>query len=202
VRVFDIGKKDGPEIVSDRVLTVPNLLSLARIAALPIIYLDLVAGRLIRALVLLGVFAATDWLDGYLARRFDQVSKLGKVLDPTSDRILFVVVGIGFVVADLLPLWALLVLLARDLLVLVIGGVLLLRGAPVPDVTKLGKAATFGLMWAFPVLLLAAIVGDGPTDPEPILHTLAWLTLGICTVLYYLAALDYARTLLRPRDNS
>jgi hypothetical protein len=99
VRVFDIGKKDGPEIVSDRVLTVPNLLSLARIAALPIIYLDLVAGRLIRALVLLGVFAATDWLDGYLARRFDQVSKLGKVLDPTSDRILFVVVAHGWVEA-------------------------------------------------------------------------------------------------------
>lgn len=200
MRVFDIGKKDGPEQVSDRVLTVPNLLSFARIAVLPVIYLDLVAGRLVRALVLLAVFAATDWLDGYLARRFDQVSKLGKLLDPTSDRILFVVVGVGFVVADLLPLWALVVLLVRDLAVVIVGGVLILRGARPPDVTRLGKTATFGLMWAFPTFLLAAIVGDGAADPEPILYTLAWVTFLVNTVLYYLAAVDYARTLLRARD--
>lgn len=200
MRVFDIGAKDGPQTVSDRVVTVPNLLSFARLAALPIIYLDLVTDRYVRALVLLAVFAATDWLDGYVARRFDQVSKLGKLLDPISDRVLFLVVGVGFVVADLLPLWALLLLLVRDVAVLLVGGVLLARGASPPEVTRLGKAATFGLMWAFPTFLVAAIAGDGPTDPQPVLQAAAWITFLVHTVLYYLAAAGYARTLASQRD--
>jgi cardiolipin synthase (CMP-forming) len=197
MRVFDIGAKDEPQEVSQRILTIPNLLSFARLAALPLIYIDLVDGRYVRALVVLSIFALTDWFDGYLARRLDQVSELGKLLDPISDRALFIVVGIGFVVADLLPLWALLVLLARDVAVLVVGGVLLLRGAEPPEVTRLGKTATFGLMFAFPLFLIAAIVGDGPSDPQPLIQALAWFTFIVNTVLYYLSALDYGRTLLR-----
>jgi cardiolipin synthase (CMP-forming) len=198
VRIFDIGTKDEPGEISNRVLTVPNLLSFARLAVLPVIYLDLVDDRLLRAFVLLAVFAATDWLDGYIARRFDQVTRLGQLLDPTSDRVLFIVVGIGFVVAGIVPLWVVLLLLARDLAVMLVGGVLLLRGrSQLPEVTRVGKAATFGLMWAFPTWLLAAIVGDGPSDPQPVLHVLAWVTYLINVVLYYLAALGYARTVLR-----
>jgi cardiolipin synthase (CMP-forming) len=180
-------------------VTVPNALSVARLAILPIIYLDLVEGRLLRAFVLLAIFATTDWFDGYLARRFDQVTKLGTLLDPISDRVLFVVVGIAFVVSGLLPLWALVVLLVRDLAVLVLGGVLLLRGTSPPAVTRTGKAATFGLMWAFPTFLLAAVVGDGVDDPQPFLLLLAWLFYGINVVLYYLAAGQYAAELLRRR---
>jgi cardiolipin synthase (CMP-forming) len=197
MRVFDIGAKDEPQEASQRILTIPNLLSFARLAALPLIYIDLVDGRYVRALVVLSVFALTDWFDGYLARRLDQVSELGKLLDPISDRALFIVVGIGFVVAGLLPLWALLVLLARDVAVLVVGGLLLVRGAHPPEVTRLGKAATFGLMFAFPTFLVAAIVGDGPSDPQPVIQALAWFTFIVNTVLYYLSALDYGRTLLR-----
>jgi cardiolipin synthase (CMP-forming) len=197
MRVFDIGQKQGPEVVSDRILTVPNLLSFARLAVLPLIYLDLVGDRFVRAFVLLVVFGATDWLDGYIARRFDQTSRLGKLLDPLSDRILFVVVGVGFVVAGLLPLWALVVLLIRDVGVLIGGAILVARGATPPEVTKLGKASTFGLMWAFPLFLAAAIAGDGSTQPQPLLHTLAWITFVINTVLHYLAALGYAKTLAR-----
>ncbi len=197
MRVFDIGQKEGPEVVSDRVLTIPNLLSFARLAVLPVIYLGLLGDRFVRAFVLLAVFGATDWLDGYIARRFDQTSKLGKLLDPLSDRILFVVVGVGFVVTDLLPLWALVVLLVRDVGVLIGGSVLVARGASPPEVTKLGKASTFGLMWAFPTFLLAAIVGDGAADPEPTLQAIAWVTFLVNTVLHYLSALGYAKTLLR-----
>ena len=197
MRVFDIGAKDGPQEASDRILTIPNLLSFARIAILPVIYLDLTSGRFVRAFVLLAVFATPDWFDGYLARRFDQITKLGALLDPISDRFLFVVVGIGFVVADLLPLWALLVLLARDAAVMAVGLFLLVRGAPTPEVTKVGKAATFGLMWAFPTFLVAAIVGDGPADPQPALQALAWFTYLTNTVLYYVSALGYARTVWR-----
>ncbi|MCC5948392.1 MAG: CDP-alcohol phosphatidyltransferase family protein [Nitriliruptoraceae bacterium] len=195
MRIFDIGAREG-QTASDRILTVPNLLSLARIAILPVVYLDLVAGRLVRAFVLLAIFATTDWLDGYLARRLDQITRLGTLLDPISDRILFVVVGIGFVVSDLLPLWALIVLLVRDAAVLLVGGGLLLRGASPPAVTRIGKAATFGLMWAFPTFLVAAIAGDGASAPQPVVQTIAWGSLIVSTVLYYLSAGQYAREVL------
>jgi cardiolipin synthase (CMP-forming) len=197
MRVFDIGAKEGQAEPSDRIVTVPNLLSLARIAVLPVVYLDLVNGRLLRALVLLLIFASTDWFDGYLARRLDQITKLGTLLDPISDRILFVVVGVGFVVADLLPLWALIVLLIRDAGVLLVGGVLLLRGARPPTVTRIGKVATFGLMLAFPLFLLAAILGDGAIDPQPAVQVLAWFTYLVNTALYYVAAGQYGWEIVR-----
>jgi cardiolipin synthase (CMP-forming) len=199
VRIFDIGAREG-QSASSRVVTVPNALSLARIAILPVVYLDLVGGRLLRAFVLLAVFAASDWLDGYLARRLDQITKLGTLLDPISDRILFVVVGIGFVMSDLLPLWALVILLVRDGLVLLVGGVLLLRGSSPPAVTRIGKAATFGLMWAFPTFLLAAIAGGGATSPQSVLQGLAWLFFVVATVLYYLAAGQYGLEVLGRRS--
>ena len=197
MRVFDIGAKDEPQQASDRILTIPNALSLARLLVLPLIYLDLVDGRLVRAFVLLVVFAATDWLDGYLARRLDQISRIGTLLDPISDRALFLVVGFGFVLSGLLPLWALVVILIRDVAVLLVGGVLLLRGVSTPAVTKIGKAATFGLMWAFPTFLLAGIVGDGAADPQPLLQGLGWLFYGVSTVLYYVSAGQYAVEVLR-----
>jgi cardiolipin synthase (CMP-forming) len=194
MRVFDIGQKDGPQEVSSRILTVPNLLSFARLAVLPIVYLDLVEGRLLRAFVLLVVFASTDWLDGYIARRFDQLSELGRILDPISDRILFVVVGIGFIVSGLLPLWAVLLILLRDLFVGGAGVVMLARGVEVPAVTRLGKAATFGLMFALPTFLLAAIVGDGVEDPNALLWWIGWATYASNIVLYWLSAFGYLRT--------
>ena len=199
MRVFDIGAKDGPEQVSDRILTIPNLLSFARLAVLPIVYLDLVSGQHLRALVLLVVFTATDWFDGYLARRFDQITKLGKFLDPFSDRVLFVVVGLGFGVGGLLPWWAVLLLLARDLVLLVVVAIGVSRGRSRPEVTRLGKSATFTLMFALPAFLIASIVGDGPADPQPVLQLIAWALYWLGAVMYWLAAADYARSLARPQ---
>ncbi len=196
MRVFDIGGGDEPAAVSDAVLTVPNVISLARLAALPLIYLDLVGGRETRALVLLAVFAATDWLDGYLARRLDQVSRLGALLDPVSDRALFIVVGVGFVVAGIVPLWAIVVLLLRDGLVTLVGGVLLLRGARTPEVTRVGKVSTFGLMFALVGFLLAAVVGEGAGAPDPVIEVISWAVFAVSIVLHYVSALGYARTVL------
>ena len=143
------------------------------------------------------VFAATDWLDGYLARRLDQISRVGTLLDPISDRALFVVVGIAFVVSGLLPLWALVVVLVRDVAVLVVGGALLLKGAATPAVTRIGKAATFGLMWAFPTFLFAGIVGGGVDTPQPVLRGIGWAFFAVSVVLYYVAAGQYAADVLR-----
>ena len=197
MRIYDVGGGDEPRIASRRVLTIPNLLSFARLAVLPFVYLDLANDRFTRAFVLVAVFAATDWLDGYLARRLDQVTELGTLLDPISDRVLFVVVGVGFVVSGLLPLWAVLILVVRDVLVGAAGVALLVRGATPPPVTRLGKTATFGLMWALPMFLLAAAVGEGAAAPQPVLHALAWVLFAINAVLYWLSAFDYARTLRR-----
>ena len=199
MRVFDIGAKDGPQHVSNRLLTVPNLLSLARIAVLPLVYLDLVEGRLTRALVLVIVFASTDWFDGFLARRLDQVTRLGQLLDPISDRLLFVVVGVGFVVADLLPLAALLAVLGRDVVVMALGAALLAAGRRPPAVSRTGKTATFGLMIAFPLFLVAAVLGDGIQAPQPVVQAVAWITFAVHVVLYYLAAFGYARVVARER---
>lgn len=194
MRVFDVGKKDGPEVVSDRILTIPNLLSFVRLLALPWIFVDLTSEppRLLRAFVVLAVFAATDWFDGYLARTLDQTSKLGKLLDPISDRLLVIVVGLAMVLAGLVPLWAVLVLLARDVIVLGGGLFLLSRGLQAPAVTRIGKAATFGLMFAFPTFILAAVLGAGVDDPQPAVRAFAWFTYATNTVLYYLAAGQYA----------
>ncbi len=192
MRVFDIGARDTPQEATDRILTVPNALSLARLLVLPFIYLDLVDGRFLRAFVLLVVFAATDWLDGYLARRLDQITRFGTLLDPISDRALFLVVGLGFVMTELLPLWALLAVVLRDVAVLAVGGVLLLRGTRPPAVTRIGKIATFGLMWAFPTWLLAAAVGDGAADPQAVLQVIGWAFYGVSIVLYYVSAGQYA----------
>lgn len=198
MRLFDIGGHDDrPEVVTERVLTVPNVLSVLRLAALPVIYVDLVGDRLVRALSVLAVFAATDWLDGYIARRYGQISKLGTVLDPISDRLLVAVVGIAMIVADLVPWWAIAVLLARDLAVGVAGLVLLGRGRQPPAVTRIGKSATFGLLFALPLFVLAALVGDGVADSEPVTRTVAWALYAVSTALYYLAAVQYARA-LRP----
>jgi cardiolipin synthase (CMP-forming) len=200
VRVFDIGGPESPREASDRVLTIPNALSLARIAVLPLVLLDLLEGRFGRALVLLLLIGASDWFDGYLARVLDQRTRLGAVLDPIGDRVVFVVVGVGLVLADLLPLWVLVVLLARELAVLVVGLVLLLAGRSIPETSRLGKVATSGLMLSITGLVAAAAFGDGAADPLGWLQVIAWGGLAINLALTYLATLGYARAALRPRS--
>jgi cardiolipin synthase (CMP-forming) len=184
--VFSHGSRGDPEVTHDRVLTIPNLISLVRVLALPFVYLDIVGGNEGRALVVLGVIASTDWVDGYIARRFDQVSRIGKLFDPISDRLLIIVVGIAMVVGGIIPLWALLVLVARDLVVLLGGAVLLLRDLAPPPVTDLGKAATFGLMFILTTFLFAAAFDSAQ------LHQAAWVGLLCFTLLYYLSAGQYA----------
>ncbi|MEX1177809.1 MAG: CDP-alcohol phosphatidyltransferase family protein [Nitriliruptor sp.] len=196
MRVYDIGGRDDrPQEASGRIWTWANGLSFVRLLALPIIYLDLVNERWTRAFVLLVVFSATDWFDGYLARRLDQMTKLGKMLDPISDRLLFIVVGVAFIVAGLLPLWAVLVLLVREVLVLGIGVLMMSRGRRPPDVSRLGKTATFGLMASLPVFILARVFADASGDPNTALLAIAWFGLGVNAVLSWLAALGYVRVL-------
>jgi cardiolipin synthase len=193
VRLFDAGKQEGqPEEVSSAILTIPNVLSLLRLLSLPVVYHYLTTDRLGLGLLLGFIFGATDWVDGYVARRFNQVTKLGKLLDPFSDRIFIVVVGFAMVVAELIPLWAVLIVLARDAAILLGGLAMLGRGIQPPAVTRVGKAATFGLMWSFPAFILSGFWGGTVADPQMLLRLMAWSMFFSALVLYYLAAWQYA----------
>ncbi len=194
MRVFAVGARDDARPPDDRVLTVPNVLSLARLAALPLLWADLTAGRFGRALVVLGLSAATDWFDGYLARRLDQRTRLGALLDPLGDRLLLLVAGVGLVAAGILPWWPVVLLVAREGTVGLAGAVLVARGRTVPETSRLGKAATFGLLWALPLLLAAAWAGEGAAAPQPVLAALGWTALLVNLALSYVTAVGYARS--------
>jgi cardiolipin synthase (CMP-forming) len=137
-----------------QVLTLPNLITLARLACLPV-FLWLLFGKEDRAAAaaLLALLGITDWVDGYLARHLGQVTELGKVLDPVADRLLFLVGAGGILIDGSVPAWFAVTVLVRETLV---GGatlVLAALGARRIDVTWFGKAGTFGLMIAFPLFL-------------------------------------------------
>lgn len=197
MRLYDLGG-DGSEQASNRILTVPNLLSLARLGILPFLYLELVNGRLARGLAVGVVFGLTDFVDGYVARRFDQVTRLGQLLDPLSDRLFIITIGVGLVVTGLLPWWPVAAVVARDVALLVASVVLLGRGARPPAVTRLGKTATFGLMWSFVPLIASGFVGS-VDDPQPVLHGVGVGLLVASVGLYYVVAVDYARQLRAAR---
>jgi cardiolipin synthase len=145
-----------PGLFSPPVLTIPNLITVLRLCCLPL-FLWLLLGQQHRvaAAVLLGVLGATDWVDGWVARRFNQVSELGKVLDPTADRLLFIVSMVGIIIDGAVPLWFCLAIVVREVL---LGGtlvVLTMLGMERFPVTWWGKTGTFLLMFAVPGLLLA-----------------------------------------------
>ena len=197
MRLYDHGG-DGTERVSNRILTVPNLLSLARLLILPWLYVEVASGQLLRGLVIGFVFAATDYVDGYVARRFDQVTRLGQLLDPLSDRLFIGTVLVALVVSGLLPWWIVAAVIVRDLALLVTGLVLLGRGSGPPPVSRLGKTATFGLMWAFAPLLASGFVGT-PTDPQPVLYAVGLGLLVLSTLVYYVVAVGYGRQIVAAR---
>ena len=167
----------------DRILTIPNLITLVRLACLPV-FLWLLFGREHRAAAawLLAAIGTTDFLDGYIARRFNQMSNLGKILDPVADRLLFFV-GAGGILADgSVPAWVAIVVLVRETLVAGATLVLAALGARRIDVTWFGKAGTFGLMVAFP-LFLASHSTLGWADTAEVLAWIAAIP-GLALSLY------------------
>ncbi|MGA8296017.1 MAG: CDP-alcohol phosphatidyltransferase family protein [Acidimicrobiales bacterium] len=177
---------------SDRIWTVPNAITICRL---------FLAGGFVAALfaahdralafVLLGIAGATDFFDGYLARRIGQVTTVGKIIDPSVDRLVLVTAVIASAVYGAIPVWLCAVVVARD--ALVSGTVLVLAalGAARIDVNRYGKAGTFGLMCAFPLMIL----GDGQSLFDDVMKVLAWVCavpalslLAVATALYIPAA--------------
>jgi cardiolipin synthase len=134
---------------TDRVLTIPNAISFARIALIPVFVLLIVdRDTTFLGLMLFVVVVASDWIDGAIARATGQVSELGKVLDPVADRLAIAAGLIALVVRGAFPLWAALLMLVRDALVLLVGLFLLSALRARIEVRYVGKVATFSLMVA------------------------------------------------------
>jgi cardiolipin synthase (CMP-forming) len=181
----------------DRILTAPNVITMLRLLCIPLfLWLLFGAHRQTAAAVLLAVLGATDWVDGYVARRYGQVSTFGKVFDPTADRLLVGTAVISIMVYGAVPLWFGLATIARE--VLVSGMVILLAamGAARIDVLWVGKAGTFGLMFAYPTFLL----GYGDAGWQEPIRVIGWVTGLIGLALAWWAAGSYiapARRALR-----
>ncbi len=173
----------------DRVLTVPNLLSMLRLAGVPL-FLWLVLGpeEDVWALVVLAVSGFTDYLDGNLARRFNQTSALGQVLDPVADRLYILAVVIGLALRDIIPWWVAIILPLRDALLWGLVPFLRTRGYSSLPVHFLGKAATFNLLYAFPLLLL----GDGEGTVATLAQVFGWAFAFWGIGLYWWAGVLYA----------
>jgi cardiolipin synthase len=179
--------------VSSRILTVPNVLSFIRLLLVPVFFVFIVVGHDFLALLLLVVSSITDYVDGQIARRFNQVTRLGQLLDPAADRLLILAALIGLSIRDVIPWWLAAVIVARDLMLIVLGVTLANHGyGPLP-VHHLGKFATFCLFYALPILMLGQAF-----------HQLEWITVPIGwafalwgAFLYWWAGVLYLRETVR-----
>lgn len=176
------------EVQTDRILTIPNLLSFARLLGVPLfLWLILVPKADGWAIVLLIVAGATDWLDGKIARATGQISRLGQILDPLADRLYILATLLGLLLRDIIPLWLVLILLLRDAMLLMTVPALRRAGLTALPVHFLGKAATFNLLYAFPLLLL----GAGDSSFSFAAKVIGWAFVIWGTALYWWAGLLY-----------
>lgn len=152
-------------VISTRVFTVPNILSFLRLGLVPVFLWFIVTAEDVLALVVLVVSSISDYLDGVIARRFNQITRLGQLLDPAADRLFIFAALIGLSVREILPWWLTVIIIGRDVMLGVLGVILANHGyGPLP-VHHLGKVATFCLFYALPIIML----GQAFTD-------IAWLT--------------------------
>ncbi len=172
-----------------RQLNLPNAITASRIALIFVFGYLLITHRDGWAIAVLAIAGVSDFLDGYLARKWNQATELGRILDPAADRILTVVVVLGLAVRHIIPWWLVVILLARDLVV----GLALLwgkhHGLPAPQVTFMGKTATFVLYVALPLAYLAFERWDA-------VHTVAIILAVAGAVLYWASGLGYVRSVI------
>lgn len=183
---MDPTRVDAP--AAGRVLTIPNLISFARLLGVPLfLYLFLGADLVGAAVAVLAIGGTTDWVDGYLARRLGQVSRLGELLDPLADRLYILATLIAFTLQGVVPWVFTGALLLREAVLLVTLLVLRRYGYGPPPVHYVGKTATFILLMAFPMLLLARASSAAAPIAGPSGWALAWWGL----VLYWVAGVFY-----------
>ena len=196
MRLFDAGQRgDTPAVMSQRIWTAANVITFVRLAGLPLfVWLMLGPNAYGLAFATLAVVAATDWIDGYVARRFNQVTRLGQLMDPLIDRALLVTASITLALVGFLPLPVLILLVARDVAV-VGGGFVLFKGFPPIPVSRTGKFATACLLAGVPGFLLGNMRWPGA---ETFL-AMAWVVTIVGLTAYYIGAAQYVRVALALR---
>ena len=152
-----MASKSVPPYDTDRVWTLPNVLSFLRLAGVPLVLWLILGPQADRlAVLVLALSGLTDWLDGYLARAWHQTSRVGQMLDPIADRLYILAVLIALALREIVPWWLAVIVVGRDVLVAFLVPILKTRGYSSLPVHFLGKVATFCLLYAFPLVLLGS----------------------------------------------
>ena len=194
MRFIGAGSRPGrPQVDHDLVFTVPNLLTVLRFMGVPLfIWLVLAEKEYGYAVLVLAVMAGTDWVDGYVARRFDQASKLGRVMDPLADRLALIAVAVTLVIAGVVHWLYLAALVVPDAVLLVLT-LFYFHGHPDLPVSRIGKIRTGLLLLGTPMLVLSRL--DVPL--AGVLYVAAWVVLGLGLAGHWIAAYNYFWAILR-----
>jgi cardiolipin synthase len=194
MRFIGAGSRPGrSQVDHDRVFTIPNLLTVVRFMGVPLfVWLVLAQKEYGAAVVVLAVMGCTDWIDGYVARRFDQASKLGRVLDPIADRLALIAVAVTLVIADVVHWLYLAALVIPDAVLLVLT-LSFFGGHPDLPVSVVGKVRTGLLLLGTPLLVLSRL--DTAFSGE--LLVAAWIVLGLGLIGHWIAAYNYFWAILR-----
>lgn len=174
--------------VSSRILTVPNAFSAVRLLLVPVFLWLVLAGHDLAALIVLAFSGLSDWLDGRIARRFNQITRLGQLLDPAADRLFIFATLVGLVVRHVVPWWFALIIVLREVTLVVIGVVLANDGRGPLPVHHLGKLGTFLLYYALPVVM----VGLAFPVVSPWTQPVGWALAIWGAFLYWWAGILYA----------
>lgn len=194
MRLIGAGSRPGEPIVDhDRIFTVPNVLTVIRFLGVPLfVWLVLARQEYGWGVLVLAIMGSTDWVDGYIARRFDQASKLGRILDPVADRIALITVAITLVLAEVAPWWLLAVIIIPDAVLFTVS-LIFFRWHPDLPVSIIGKLRTAALLIGTPMLLLAKAIGDEPNT----LTVISWVALSLGIVGHLIAAYNYFWAIVR-----
>lgn len=159
IRLIGAGTRPGHELtVRDTFWTIPNLITVLRFLGVPLFLGFILREDFGAAFITLVVVGCTDWVDGYVARRLDQVSRVGKWLDPVADRLALIVVAVTFVVQGIAPAWLVLSIVIPDA-ILLLTALVLFHGSPNLPVSNVGKIRTALLLLGAPLLLLQRVPG-------------------------------------------
>lgn len=177
----------------DRIWTVPNVISFLRLLSVPVFFWLLISGQDSIALIVLLAATSSDFVDGYLARKLNQVTRLGTLLDPISDRLFIAASVVALSVRGMIPWILLAIVLARDIVLLCVYLYKRRRFDDIPPVNYLGKVATFILFVAFPIIVVSSLVPDGAL--AELIAALGWFLGGVGSLVYWVTGLHYLRAL-------
>ena len=187
MRLIGAGTREGFEYtIHEAFWTVPNAITVVRFLLIPVFVWFVAQGQYMAAFWVLVVLSSTDWIDGYIARRFDQMSRVGQWLDPLADRLSLIIATATLAVFDIVPLWVVLAIVIPDVL-LSINTYVLFKGPPDLKVTLLGKIRTACLLTGLPLALL----GTTPSMNQSVLPSVSEVLLALGAGMHIIASADY-----------